>query len=125
MSTCLAARKQSLRKCMRRQRRALSAAEQAAHASAVSSTLAARLDDGDTVGVYLVRDGELDLTPLIDVCWQREIAVALPVIERRDLRFAAYRRGRAHAPQPFRDRRTRRAGLVYTHVDPGTARRLR
>ena len=78
---------------MRERRRGLSAAEQASHASAVTSTVAARLHDGDTVGVYLVRDGEVDLTPLIDVCWQRGVAVAVPVIERRDLRFAAYRRG--------------------------------
>ena len=88
----MTAHKQSLRKQMRERRRALSASEQASHARAVAETVAARLDDGDTVGVYLVRDGELDLTPLIDVCWQREIAVAVPVIERRDLRFAAYRR---------------------------------
>lgn len=93
MSTGLSARKQSLRKRMRERRRGLSAAEQASHASAVSSTLAARLHDSDTVGVYLVRDGEVDLTLLINVCWQREVAVAVPVIKRGDLRFAAYRRG--------------------------------
>ena len=93
MSMCLTARKQSLRERMREIRRALSTAEQASHAAAVSSTLAARLHDGDAVGVYLVRDGEVDLAPLIDLCRQREIAVAVPVIENRDLRFAAYRRG--------------------------------
>ena len=100
MSTGLTARKRSLRKRMRERRLALSVAEQASHASAVSSTLAARLRDGDTVGVYLVRDGEMDLTRLIDVCWQREIAVAVPVIKRRDLLFAAYRRG-----EPMRSNR--------------------
>ena len=100
MGPCLTPRKQSLRKRMRAIRRALSAAEQAAHASAVSNTLAARLGDGDTVGVYLVRDGEVDLTPLIDVCRQREIAVAVPVIDRRNLRFAVYRRG-----EPMRSNR--------------------
>ena len=93
MSAGLTARKQSLRKRMRERRRGLSAAEQASHASDVSDTLAPRLGDADTVGVYLVRDGEVDLTRLIQVCWQRGVAVAVPVIDHRDLRFAAYRRG--------------------------------
>ena len=93
MSPGLTERKQSLRKRMRERRRRLPAAEQACHASAVSDTLAPRLDDADTVGVYLVRDGEVDLTPLIQVCRQRGVAVAVPVIERRVLRFAAYRCG--------------------------------
>ena len=83
--------KQSLRKRMRARRRALSAEEQAAHACAVAKTLAARLDDRDVVGVYLVRDGELDLTPLVATCWQRGVAVAVPVIDGSELRFAAYR----------------------------------
>lgn len=77
---------------MRARRRSLSADEQASHASAVSQAVAARLDEGDTVAVYLVRDGELDLTPLIETCWQRRVAVAVPVIDDRELRFAAYRR---------------------------------
>lgn len=89
----LAARKQSLRKRMRETRRALSASEQASHAKAVAETVAGRLADSDTVGVYLVRDGELDLTPLIDICWQRGVAVAVPVIAGQELRFAAYRCG--------------------------------
>ena len=89
----LAARKQALRKQMRQRRRALPAPEQAAHARAVAETVAPRLDESTTVGVYLVRDGELDLTPLIEICWQRGIAVAVPVIDGRRLRFAAYRCG--------------------------------
>ena len=93
MSTGLTARKRSLRERMRESRRGLPAAEQASHASAVSDSLAPRLSDADTVGVYLVRDGEVDLTPLIQVCWQRGVAVAVPVIDRRDLRFATYRCG--------------------------------
>lgn len=87
----LTARKQSLRKQMRERRRGLSASEQASHARAVAKAVAARLDDRDTVGVYLVRDGELDLTPLIESCWQRGVAVAVPVIDGPQLRFAAYR----------------------------------
>ena len=89
---CLTARKQSLRKQMRERRQALSVDEQASHARAVSNAVAARLDDDDVVGVYLVRDGELDLTPLIEICWRHGIAVAVPVIDDRELRFAAYRR---------------------------------
>ena len=89
----MTASKQALRKQMRARRRALSASEQASHARAVAKAVAARLLDGDTVGVYLVRDGELDLTPLIEICWQRGVAVAVPVIDGQQLRFAAYRRG--------------------------------
>lgn len=77
---------------MRAMRQSLSADEQASHAAAVSKTVSARLDDDDTVGVYLVRDGELDLSPLIETCWLRGVAVAVPVIDGRELRFAAYRR---------------------------------
>lgn len=69
----------------------MSASEQASHARAVAKTVAVRLDDGDIVGVYLVRDGELDLTPLIEICWQRGVAVAVPVIDGSELHFAAYR----------------------------------
>lgn len=89
----MTASKRSLRKQLRERRRALSASKQVSHASAVAETVAARVDDGDTVGVYLVRDGELDLTPLIEICWQRGVAVAVPVIDGQQLRFAAYHCG--------------------------------
>lgn len=88
----MTASKQSLRKQIREKRRALSASEQESHARAVAKAVAARLQHNDTVGVYLVRDGELDLTPLIEICWQRGVAVVVPVIHSQQLRFAAYRR---------------------------------
>lgn len=86
---------------MRERRRALSASEQASHASVVAKAVAARLDGRDTVGVYLVRDGELDLAPLIEICWQRGVAVAVPVIDGQQLRFAAYRCGESMRRNSF------------------------
>ena len=87
----MAISKQSLRRAARAIRRALTPAEQTCHATAVARTIAARLDGRDTVAVYLARDGELSLAPLIDLCWGRGIALVVPVIDGRDLRFAAYR----------------------------------
>ena len=91
MTNSLANSKQSLRRAARAKRRALTPAEQTCHATAVARTIAARLDRRDTVAVYLARDGELSLAPLIGLCWGRGIALAVPVIDGRDLRFAAYR----------------------------------
>lgn len=84
-----AERKAQLRACYRRRRRTLSAADQSAHAEAVAAALVDRLGAGP-VGVYAADDGEVDLAPLIAHCWQRRIAVALPVIRSGHLAFARY-----------------------------------
>ena len=44
----------------------------------------------DVVAAYYARDGEVDLAPLIEMCWQRGIAVALPVLAGRGMTFAGY-----------------------------------
>lgn len=49
------------------------------------------LATADTVAAYHAQDGEVDLAPLIDVCWQRGIVVALPVLAGRRMAFAGYR----------------------------------
>lgn len=84
-----AERKAELRACYRRRRRALSAADQSAHAEAVAAALVDRLGAGP-VGMYVADDGEVDLAPLIAHCWQRGIAVALPVIRSGRLAFASH-----------------------------------
>lgn len=84
-----AERKAELRACYRRRRRTLSAADQSGHADAVAAALVDRLGAGP-VGVYAADDGEVDLAPLIAHCWQRRIAVALPVIRSGRLAFARY-----------------------------------
>ena len=88
--------KRHLRRLFRDRRRSLGAAEQADHAQRIAAALAehftAHLAPRDVVAVYLARDGEADLTPCIDRCWQRGIEVAVPVIAGRALSFAAYRR---------------------------------
>ena len=82
--------KARLRACFRQRRRALSAATQHAHAAAVAEALAPRLGDGARIGAYMASDGEVDLTPVIELCWRRSLAVALPVVAADGLRFADY-----------------------------------
>ena len=61
------------------------------HAEAVAYAAIEHLAAADTVAAYCAQDGEVDLAPLIDVCWQRGIAVALPVLSGRRMAFAGYR----------------------------------
>ena len=60
---------------------------------AVADALAPRLRDGARIGAYIASDAEVDLTPVIELCWQRGLAVALPVVVVNGLRFADYRPG--------------------------------
>ena len=83
------AEKKQLRALYRSKRRALSAAEQKRHAEAIAATILPALAPCDTVAVYLVRDGEVDLSPLVAGCRRRGVALALPVLT-AGLEFAAY-----------------------------------
>ena len=60
------------------------------HATAIAEHVLPRIDAEDVVAVYMAQDGEVDLQPIVDACWQRGIAVALPVISGRNLSFRAY-----------------------------------
>ncbi len=57
----------------------------------MAHSIVERLASTDVVAAYYARDGEVDLAPLIDVCWQRRIAVALPVLSGQRMAFASYR----------------------------------
>lgn len=87
------------------------------HADAVASAIAARLAPTDVVAAYYARDGEVDLAPLMERCWQRRIVVALPVLVGRRMAFAAYRsdtvlrRNRHGIPEPVAARRGARSAL--------------
>lgn len=85
--------KHRLRRFYRAARRALSAETQCEHALAIADEVMKRLDDGATVAAYLARDGEVDLVNVIERCWRRGIVVAVPVLGRREMRFAEYRCG--------------------------------
>lgn len=85
--------KQSLRNVFRAKRRALAPALQQVHAVAVAREMLPHIAVGDTVAVYFARDGEVDLAPLMEACWQREIAVAVPILHGSTLSFAALRQG--------------------------------
>lgn len=81
-----------LRRFWRRKRQALDAEQQQRHAAAVTRHALAHLAGDETVGIYFARDGEVDLTALANTCWQRQIAVGLPVVIGHEMSFAAYRR---------------------------------
>ena len=83
--------KHHLRRVYRAARRALSAEDQREHALAIADEVMKRLDDDAVVAAYLARDGEVDLASVIRRCWRRRIVVAVPVLGRREMRFAAYR----------------------------------
>ena len=76
------------------------------HATAIARHVLPRIEAEDVVAAYMAQDGEVDLQPIIDACWQRGIAVALPVISGRDLSFRAHRpettlrRNRFRIPEP-------------------------
>lgn len=85
--------KQSLRRFYRAARRALSPDDQREHALAVAGTLMEHLYDQVTVAAYLARDGEVDLANVIERCWRRRLAVAVPVLGGGEMHFALYRCG--------------------------------
>ncbi len=95
------AEKQRLRRAFRARRGRLSKAQQDCHAALVRDAIEPRLAAQDTVAAYLARDGELDLAPLVDACWRRGIVIAVPVLGRRRMRFAAYRPGETMAANRF------------------------
>ena len=96
----------ALRSAYRSKRRSLSAACQHRHAVAVAHAVVERLAATDVVAAYYARDGEVNLALLIQMCWQRGIPVALPVLLGRRMAFAAYDRattlhtGRYDIPTP-------------------------
>lgn len=96
-----ASQKRSLRQIFRAARRALSEDSQRCHALAVANEVATRLANDETVAGYLARDGEVDLSSLFERCWQREIVVAVPVLQGPEMRFARYRRDESLRPNQF------------------------
>ena len=91
MPTPLSQPSSALRTFYRRKRRALRTVTQRCHAEAVAHAVVGHLAATDIVAAYYARDGEVDLAPLIEMCWQRRIVVALPVLAGKRMAFAAYR----------------------------------
>ena len=89
------AAKARLRAQFRRQRRALTEEAQRRHAQAIAQHVLPRIGASDVVAVYMAQDGEVDLQGVIEGCWNRGIAVALPVLQGRTMFFAAHRQGAA------------------------------
>ena len=100
--------KRHLRNFYRAARRAVPLESQHRHAIAIATEVLARLPDDATMAAYLARDGEVDLKTVIERCWERGIAVAVPVLREGDMAFAAYRQdepmrlNRFGIPEPAR-----------------------
>ena len=87
--------RQKLRQFYRQQRMALSPAEQleAGQALLVQCQQSSLLDSTNNIACYLANDGEIDLSPLIEYCWQHNKQVYLPVLHpfaKGHLLFIAY-----------------------------------
>lgn len=74
--------RQSIRRDIRHKRAALSENEQQLAARKLQTKLSAysQIKQAKSIAVYLANDGELDLFPFIDWCWQENKNVYLPVI---------------------------------------------
>ena len=94
-------RKRTLRAFYRRKRRALCAIVQREHAEAVAHSAIEHLAAMHTVAAYFAQDGEVDLAPLIEMCWQRGIAVAVPVLAGPEMAFASYCRHTTLRPNRY------------------------
>ncbi len=89
-----AGRKQAIRDAMRETRRGLSAAEQRRHGwlLTLQVTRQSWFRRVRRVALYLPMDGEIDVRPLMRLCWRLGKAVYLPRINSAgDMEFVAYR----------------------------------
>jgi 5-formyltetrahydrofolate cyclo-ligase len=86
--------KASLRRELRRKRRALSAHQQQQAAQSLVSTIKPQISAAKTprIAMYWAMDGEIELMPLISYCLEQNIVVYLPVLHpfKPKLWFAPY-----------------------------------
>jgi 5-formyltetrahydrofolate cyclo-ligase len=86
--------KQDIRRIMRERRRALTPPEQQRHSLALAARVAGRhwFRSAQSVALYLSVDGEIDLAPLMRLCWRHGKSVHLPRIDADgNMRFALHR----------------------------------
>ncbi|RLM24504.1 5-formyltetrahydrofolate cyclo-ligase [Brenneria alni] len=81
-SLCFAQRRRQIRRDVRQRRRQLSAEQQALFAQQVLGQVLAhqKIEQAESVAVFLSFDGELDTQPLIQRFWQQGKRVYLPVL---------------------------------------------
>lgn len=95
---------QQIRQHFRQQRRLLNIQQQAEAADAISTQLASLLQPNDVIAGYLAHDGEIDLQPFIQRCWQQGLKVVLPVLHpfnKGQLVFLDYRPNTRLHPNRF------------------------
>jgi 5-formyltetrahydrofolate cyclo-ligase len=90
----IAQSKTDLRSQLRTNRRSLTAEQQQLASSRLLSVALPSLQPKKVkrLALYLAMDGELDLSPFIETCWERNIEVYLPILHRfrATLWFAQY-----------------------------------
>lgn len=90
----LALQKSDLRRTLREKRRALTKAEQVTAAKAIIQVIKPALVTHKIkrIALYTAMDGEVDLGPFIEFCWQHGIQVFLPIVHqlKPKLWFARY-----------------------------------
>jgi len=74
--------RQSIRQNIRAKRNTLSSTSQNTASSTLLKKLTqhSKIQSADSIALYLTNDGELDLQPFINWCWQQDKAVYLPVV---------------------------------------------
>ncbi|MDM7859563.1 5-formyltetrahydrofolate cyclo-ligase [Alteromonas sp. ASW11-36] len=87
--------KKALRHHYRALRRGLTAQQQQSASDALLTHVATYLDkvNPSVVSGYLANDGEIDIAPILALCWQRDITTVLPIVDpnnTRQLVFARY-----------------------------------
>ena len=83
---------ENIRQHFREARRALPEKVQREHANAVKNALDAwpQVRGITDIGCYLASDGEVDLSPSIELFWKRNIRTAVPVVQTNSMSFCAY-----------------------------------
>jgi len=82
MNSTISAQRNAIRKQVRTSRRSLTNSEQQHASILLLKKLIAhpKVQQASHVSLTLAHDGEIDLTPFIDWCWQHNKKVALPVV---------------------------------------------
>jgi 5-formyltetrahydrofolate cyclo-ligase len=98
--------RQELRSQMRKQRRSLSAHERRCYSLQLAKQIAKNplFRNSNRIAFYIANDGELDLSPLMQIAWQMKKHCYLPILSppfQQHLYFARYEEGDPLIPNQF------------------------
>ncbi len=91
--------KKSIRAFVRRQRQSISKSSQRTAAIGLANQLQSlpEIQTAKMIGMYLASDGEIDLGPSMEWCWDNQIETCIPIVQRQTkiLYFVPFRRNTA------------------------------